>query len=79
MAGVYVKAYVKSEAGAVSFHKDGYTDRRGLMDFWTLTTKPVAKVRTGPGQGPARIWSGYRYGWGASFGPYDYTAHARIT
>ncbi|PNH04772.1 Actin-binding protein F [Tetrabaena socialis] len=49
VAGVYVKAYIKVDMGEDSpaeFHKDGYTDRRGFMDYWNLTRKPSAKVHT---------------------------------
>lgn len=51
VAGTYVKVYIthtKDSGGdgtaAAVFHKDGYTDRRGLMDFWTITIKPEKRV-----------------------------------
>ncbi|GLC67679.1 hypothetical protein PLESTF_000590000 [Pleodorina starrii] len=47
LSGAYVKVYVQKDddAAAAWFHKDGYTDRRGMMDFWTLTMKPQGKIR----------------------------------
>ncbi len=45
LSGAYVKAYVQTASGGTTFHKDGYTDRRGLCDYWTLTSKPTDKVR----------------------------------
>jgi len=33
LPGVYVKVYRESATGTVAFHKDGYTDRRGIFDY----------------------------------------------
>ena len=29
---------------AAAFHKDGYTDRRGVFDMWLLTSAPEGRV-----------------------------------
>ena len=33
LPAVYVKVYREEANGTVTFHKDGYTDRRGLFDY----------------------------------------------
>ena len=37
-AGVYVKVYARGEGGQVRYHKDGYTDLRGLFDYASIST-----------------------------------------
>ena len=39
--GAYVKVYVKDNAGAVKFYKDGYTDLRGQFDYTSLSTNDL--------------------------------------
>jgi hypothetical protein len=38
LAKVYVKVYARNAAGAVRFHKDGYTDLRGRFDYASVST-----------------------------------------
>ncbi|MGN0854822.1 MAG: hypothetical protein ACI4R9_04805 [Kiritimatiellia bacterium] len=39
LAGAYVKVYVKDASGReVRFHKDGYTDLRGIFDYASVST-----------------------------------------
>ena len=47
LAAAYVKVYARygQEAGGrVEFLKDGYTDRAGRFDYFTLTSTPAGKV-----------------------------------
>lgn len=37
LAATYVKVYARTAAGEVRFHKDGYTDLRGVFDYATLS------------------------------------------
>ncbi|GIL50496.1 hypothetical protein Vafri_6636 [Volvox africanus] len=41
VVGAYIKVFVMRDGQpSGEFYKDGYTDRRGLMDFWTQTVAP---------------------------------------
>lgn len=43
--GAYVKVYTRNKSSNdVSFHKDGYTDRRGKFDYATLSSHGVESV-----------------------------------
>ncbi|RMG10209.1 MAG: hypothetical protein D6731_17895 [Planctomycetota bacterium] len=44
LPAVYVKAYARTHAGAVRFHKDGYTDVRGRFDYVTLSTGALDEI-----------------------------------
>ena len=44
LSKVYVKVYGRSEKGAVSFYKDGYTDLRGKFDFGSLNTTKLRRL-----------------------------------
>ncbi|MBI4879216.1 MAG: hypothetical protein HY812_06095 [Planctomycetes bacterium] len=37
LSKVYVKVFARTDGGAVRFHKDGYTDLRGLFDYASLS------------------------------------------
>ena len=39
--GVYLKVYVKLTNGRVRFHKDGYTDHRGIFDYINANPAPA--------------------------------------
>jgi hypothetical protein len=45
LPGTYVKVYVESPHGAVSFHKDGYTDLRGKFDYLSHTGSDTGEIR----------------------------------
>jgi hypothetical protein len=41
IAGAYLKVYVKLNNGRVRFHKDGYTDHRGIFDYINANPAPA--------------------------------------
>lgn len=41
---MYVKCFVKSRDGKVSFYKDGYTDLRGRFDYATLNSNDISNI-----------------------------------
>ena len=41
ISGAYVKVYVKLKSGEVRFHKDGYTDYRGVFDYVNANPAPA--------------------------------------
>ncbi|MCU0780915.1 MAG: hypothetical protein MUF04_07415, partial [Akkermansiaceae bacterium] len=45
LAKTYVKVYAQTTGGAVLFHKDGYTDPRGMFDFLAHTGVDPASVK----------------------------------
>jgi hypothetical protein len=45
IAAAYVKVYRDEGDGRVAFHKDGYTDRRGLFDYVALSSPPPTMKR----------------------------------
>jgi hypothetical protein len=40
----YIKAYVRTKEGRVTFYKDGYTDLRGRFDYVSLSTDELSQV-----------------------------------
>lgn len=45
LPAAYVKAYGRTHAGEVVFHKDGYTDLRGRFDYATVSTDALDQVQ----------------------------------
>jgi len=44
LAATYVKCYARTHSGTTTFHKDGYTDRRGRFDYATLSTGRLSDI-----------------------------------
>lgn len=45
VAGAYVKVYARTNNDVVRFHKDGYTDLRGVFDYASSSTYDLAEIK----------------------------------
>lgn len=45
VAGAYVKVYARGADGSARFHKDGYTDLRGVFDYASISTPGLNDVQ----------------------------------
>jgi hypothetical protein len=41
----YIKVYAETNGGAIMFHKDGYTDLRGMFDYLSHTGADLSTIK----------------------------------